>query len=112
MSFDNKKGFCHCERCGRDWTSKEQSEGFTEPRSCAGCKSKRWNVPRVYAGKYISGTLAKRFKLTGRAAAKAKKKPRTVDEILDELPPQEKCAAIKHLVIWEMASMLEELGIK
>jgi hypothetical protein len=69
MSFDDKNGNCFCERCGYNWTTKDKS---IAPRSCAKCKSKVWNQPRVYAGKYISGTLAKRFKPTGRAAAQIK----------------------------------------
>jgi len=68
MSFNDKTGHCFCERCGYDWAPKDIS---TAPRSCAQCKSKVWNSPRVYAGKYINGTLAKRFKPTGRAAARA-----------------------------------------
>jgi hypothetical protein len=75
MSFDKTTGFCFCERCGYEWKTKPFDSRelkkivFIEPRSCAGCKSKVWNQPRVYSGKYISGTLARRFKPTGRAAA-------------------------------------------
>jgi hypothetical protein len=72
MSYDNKTGICFCHRCGYEWRPKQKIIGdsyhWIEPKSCARCKSKVWNQPRVYAGKYISGTLARRFKPTGRAA--------------------------------------------
>lgn len=76
MSFDKTKGECFCERCGHYWKPKPfgaKDDYYIEPKSCAKCKSKVWNQPRVYAGKYISGTLARRFKPTGRAAAQLKK---------------------------------------
>lgn len=75
MSFYKEKGNCFCERCGHSWHSSKmdaQNKDFLEPKSCGKCKSKVWNQPRTYAGKYISGTLAKRFKPTGRAANKSK----------------------------------------
>ena len=79
MSFDKLKGNCFCERCGHTWQSTikmnfHSHKIYNEPRSCAKCKSKVWNQPRVYAGKYISGTLARRYKPTGRAAAKNQRK--------------------------------------
>jgi len=52
---------------------------FLEPKSCGKCKSKVWNQPRTYAGKYISGVLAKRFKPTGRAAASAADRHKQTD---------------------------------
>lgn len=74
MSYSNSTGYCFCERCGYGWKirmPRNSNKYPTDaPKSCARCKSKVWNQPRVYAGKYISGTLAKRFKPTGRAAAK------------------------------------------
>jgi len=114
MSFNEKTGFCFCERCGYDWLPKDIS---IAPRSCARCKSKVWNQPRVYAGKYVSGTLAKRFKPTGRAAARQRidtnqTKQSKLDAILNELSPEERGAATKQIIIWEMAAMLEELGLR
>ena len=117
MSFDDKKGFCFCQRCGHDWIAKPVGTEMREPRSCAKCKSKVWNQPRVYAGKYISGTLAKRFKPTGRAAARSKYnkqtlEPMTIDEIIEKMPPEEKDAAIKTVFIYKLTAMLDELGLR
>lgn len=78
MSFNKNTGNSFCERCGHQWYSIYRSgyrKGeFIEPRSCGKCKSKVWNKPRVYGGKYLDGLapMAKRYKPTGRAA-KAKK---------------------------------------
>lgn len=69
----HKRKFEHfCNRCGKVWLSL-----FSEPGACAKCKSKFWNVPRVYGGKYLNGLapMAKRFKPTGRQAAKEKLQP-------------------------------------
>lgn len=83
MAFDPKNGYCLCQRCGHTWKSKfkidyqKLSTKYIEPRNCAKCKSKKWNSPRVYGGKYLKGlaTMAKRFKPTGRKAAKQKRQP-------------------------------------
>lgn len=87
MSFHSKYGNCFCERCGHSWHSSKMTANnveFIQPTSCARCKSKVWNQPRVYAGKYISGTLARRFKPTGRAAAKLKQE-KVISESLNNL---------------------------
>jgi len=121
VSYDEKTGHCFCERCGYDWTVRQKFNGNNyyriEPRSCAKCKSKVWNHPRVYAGKYVSGTLAKRFKPTGRAAARQRidtnqTKQEKLNAILNELSPEERCAAEKIIIIHELAAMLEELGLR
>ena len=118
MSFDPEKGLCNCERCAHVWTAtKLMDDGFMEPSACAKCKSKVWNRPRVYAGKFVTGTLARRFKPTGRAAAKLKAKAKKskserIEEILKDCSPEEKLAAKQQIVIWEMSKMLEELGLK
>lgn len=100
-----------------------------EPRSCAKCKSKFWNQPRVYSGKYVSGTLAKRFKPTGRAATRQKIDPEVavwdkiandpnkttsqkLNEILDTLSLEERAAARTQIYLLRMSQMLEELGLK
>jgi hypothetical protein len=79
MSFDKKNGESFCERCGYEWKTKSfdsPREGriFIEPRSCAKCKSKVWNQPRTYGGKWLNGNypMARRWKTTGRAAIKLK----------------------------------------
>lgn len=117
MSFDPKKGFCFCERCGHDWQSKPIGDKFKEPRSCAKCKSKVWNHPRVYSGKYVSGTLAKRFKPTGRAAARIKHDPeetrrQKIEALMEQMTPEERLAATKMIIIYELAAMLDELGLR
>ncbi|HEX8248994.1 MAG TPA: zinc ribbon domain-containing protein [Pyrinomonadaceae bacterium] len=133
MSYDSKTGHSFCERCGHSWTVRQKYNGNNyyrkEPKSCAKCKSKVWNQPRVYAGKYISGTMAKRFKPTGRAAAKLKCDPEQaewdsiagddglspnekIDAILATLSPEERLAAKRQLYLYRLAAMLEELGIK
>ena len=55
---------CVCERCGYSWTTYYQRE----PKSCAKCKSKYWNQPRVYSGKYVQATICQRTKPTGKKA--------------------------------------------
>lgn len=129
MSFDAKKGFCFCERCGHDWIAKPVDNVFVEPRSCAKCKSKVWNQPRVYSVKYISAVLSKRFKPTGRAAARPKVEPEVenwkriaedpekdrwdkIYAILDTLEPEEREAAWKLVMLHEYGSVLDELGLR
>jgi hypothetical protein len=75
MSWEPKTGKAFCERCGHAWTVKsflssiDKKEIRVKPKSCARCKNKGWNTPRVYAIGSITGTMAKRYKPTGRAAA-------------------------------------------
>lgn len=65
MSWDEKTGKAFCERCGYEWkvksfySSRAQRDIRVKPRSCAKCKNKGWNVPRVYGGK--SERLGKEF---------------------------------------------------
>lgn len=64
---------CTCERCGHTWETRSSwysSQKNQLPKSCAKCKSKGWNKPRVYAGKYTEATILKREKPTGRKAKK------------------------------------------
>lgn len=79
MSFNERNGHCICERCGYVWRARQSNVNYKyfEPQSCADCKSKVWNTPRVYGGKYLNGLapMAKRFKATGRKAAKKKRQP-------------------------------------
>lgn len=76
MSFYKDKGNCFCERCGYAWIASINYQNgkfvYFEPKSCAKCKSKVWNKPRVYSNtKNFSGVcFAQREKPTGRQAAK------------------------------------------
>ena len=87
MSFEPKNGRCLCERCGHVWwTSFTYSlQKYVEPRSCAKCKSKGWNKPRVYGGKYLDGSaaMAKRYKATGRKAANLRPEKIRAEKIAD-----------------------------
>lgn len=77
-----KRKFEHfCNRCGNVWLSI-----FSNPRACANCKQTGWNTPRVYGGKYLNGLapMAKRFKATGRKAAKEKLQPNLFPEQHDK----------------------------
>ena len=62
---------CTCDRCGHVWETRWDWKKRTAkvlPKSCAKCKSKGWNSPRVYSGKYAEVTILKREKPTGRKA--------------------------------------------
>ena len=87
MSFNKNTGWCLCERCGYEWGASakngyDKKDNLLEPKSCAKCKSKVWNQPRVYSGKYLNGLapMAKRYKATGRKAAKEKRQPNLFPE--------------------------------
>lgn len=41
----------NCNRCGHDWASRQRSE----PIACPACKSRLWNIPRVYRQRDPSG---------------------------------------------------------
>ena len=76
MPFSKELGECLCMRCGHWWKPKPDDNGeYSEPKSCAKCKSKVWNKSRKYNLGTLESTLIvhHREKLTGRAAAKAKK---------------------------------------
>ena len=64
-----------CERCGYHWHNWRGKA----PKSCARCKSKYWNEPRVYSGKYVPATICQRVKTTGRKAGKIKFEKRMAD---------------------------------
>lgn len=77
---------CTCERCGYVWKTIGKSK---VPTSCAKCKSKGWNKPRVYSGKYVNATICQRTKPTGRKAANEKQKDELFSmlaKIKDESP--------------------------
>ncbi len=54
-----------CERCGYSWNVPRYK---AKPKSCAKCKSKYWDSPRVYKVGNLESTFAKRDKPTGKKA--------------------------------------------
>ncbi len=69
-----------CDRCGYGWDIYRRKL----PKSCARCKSKGWDEPRVYAGKYVSATICTRVKATGHNARRLKSK-KFLDDYLAEI---------------------------